>query len=315
MHLKPEHIRQAGFIAFCALAVVGASSVALAHERAAYDESSWFLDASAWDRLIGGLVLLTGMLYAIGLVRLRHTHLVSSWPPIAFGAGWLTLVIALLSPIDRWNALLFSVHMTQHELLMLVAAPLLVMSRAMVLMLWALPRRARRIVSDWLITSAVSRSWRALSGPFTVWLIHGLVLWAWHIPVLYEAALRSEAIHALQHASFFVTAALFWWALIYGRYGRMGYGLSVVYVFTTALHSGLLGALITFATHVWYPSYEESRALSGLTALEDQQIGGLVMWVPAGIVLMLVALALFSAWLGEVERRVRSAPAIRTTRG
>ena len=259
-----------------------------------------------WDPLIAGLLLVSGLLYTAGLVRTRRTALVSRWPPIAFAAGWLTLVAALLSPIHRLSSLLFSVHMTQHELLMLVAAPLMVMSRPMVVMLWALPRRARLRVGRWTRTSAVHRSWHALTGPFTVWVIHGAVLWAWHAPVLFEAALRNEAVHALQHTCFFLSAALFWWALTYGRYGRLGYGVAVVYVFTTALHTGLLGALMTFATRLWYPSYEGRTAAWGLTALEDQQVGGLLMWVPGGVVFMLVGLALFGAWLGEVDRRVRT---------
>lgn len=258
-----------------------------------------------WDPVVSGLLLVSGLLYAIGLFRMRRTALRSRWRPIAFAAGWLTLVLALLSPVHKLSALLFSVHMTQHELLMLVAPPLLVMSRPMVLMLWALPRGARLTIGAWTRTSVVSRSWHALTGPFTVWMLHGAVLWIWHIPTLYEAALASETVHVVQHTSFFLAAAFFWWALIYGRCGRMGYGISVAYVFTTAMHTGLLGALITLASQIWYPAYEGRTAPWGLTALEDQQVAGLVMWVPGGIVFTLVALALFAAWLGEAERRVQ----------
>ena len=263
--------------------------------------------AWTWDPLVVGLLSVSGLLYAIGLVRMRGTALVSHWPPIAFAAGWLTLVIALLSPVHKVSALLFSVHMTQHELLMLVAAPLLVMSRPMVLMLWALPPAARVRVGRWTRLHVINSSWHAMTGPSTVWILHGAVLWMWHIPQLFDAALASETVHAFQHASFFVTAALFWWALIYGRYGRMGYGISVAYTFTTAMHTGLLGALITLAGQAWYPSYQRRTAPWGLTALEDQQVAGLVMWVPGGIVFTLVGLALFAAWLGEAERRAQFA--------
>ena len=104
--------------------------------------------------------------------------------------------------------------------------------------------------------------------------------------------------------SFFGSAALFWWALVHGRFRRQGYGAAVVWVFTTSLHSGVLGALLTFAPRLWYPIYEERTGRFGLSALEDQQLAGLLMWVPAGFVFLLLGLALFAAWLGESERRV-----------
>jgi cytochrome c oxidase assembly factor CtaG len=103
---------------------------------------------------------------------------------------------------------------------------------------------------------------------------------------------------------FLGTALLFWWTLLHGRYGRMGYGVAVIYVFTTAVHTSILGALMTFAQNVWYPIYDGRTAAWHLTALQDQQIGGLVMWVPAGIVFILLGLALLAAWIGESDRRV-----------
>ena len=84
----------------------------------------------------------------------------------------------------------------------------------------------------------------------------------------------------------------------------MNYGLAVLYMLTTAIHSGLLGALITFARTVWYPAYEGKTEAWGLTALQDQQLGGLIMWVPACTIYIVAGLALFAAWLRESERRV-----------
>ena len=282
---------------------VRAPSVVLAHGTPSRHDRSAVLWTWSWDPLVLGILCMSGLLYGMGVLRMRGTGLAGGWRPMAFLSGWLTIVIALLSPVHQLSSVLFAVHMTQHELLMLVAAPLMVMSRPMVVILWALPRRVRLRAARWMSTRAVRRSWRALTGGLTAWLLHGAVLWMWHIPVLFEAALTTEAVHALQHASFFAVAMLFWWALIYGRYGRMGYGIAVAYVFTTALHTGLLGALITFAGQVWYLTYEGRTVLWGLTALEDQQIGGLIMWVPGGVVFTLVGLALFAAWLGEVEAR------------
>ena len=130
-----------------------------------------------------------------------------------------------------------------------------------------------------------------------------MALWVWHIPTLYEAALQSTGVHAVQHVSFLLTAALFWWGMMHGRYGRTGYGVAVLYVFLTAVHSSVLGALLTVAPSVWYSAYAATAAEWRIDALADQQLAGLLMWVPAGVIFIVFGLALFAAWLGESERR------------
>jgi cytochrome c oxidase assembly factor CtaG len=142
-----------------------------------------------------------------------------------------------------------------------------------------------------------------LTLPFVAWLIHAIALWTWHMPVLFEAVLHNELVHTAQHLSFLLSALLFWWALIHGRQGWMGYGAAVLYVFTTSLHSGLLGALLTFSRSVWYPSYLGLTNSWGLTPLEDQQLGGLIMWIPAGVLYAFAGLALVAGWLREAEAR------------
>jgi putative membrane protein len=229
---------------------------------------------------------------------------IREWEALAFATGWLALFVALVSPLDALGGVLFSAHMAQHEVLMLVAAPLVVLGRPLVVFLWALPARRREAVGRWTQRRWVSAGWRAVTGPLVVWAIHGVAIWLWHAPRLYEATLESDFVHALQHVSFFGSAALFWWALIHGRYGRFGYGAAVAYVFLTGLHSGVLGALITFAPSLWYPIYAARTSRWGLSPLEDQQLAGLLMWIPAGVVFLLLGLALFAAWLGEAERRV-----------
>jgi putative membrane protein len=144
-------------------------------------------------------------------------------------------------------------------------------------------------------------AWHFLTIPFVAWLIHALALWIWHIPTLFDAVLNNEAIHTLQHFSFFISALLFWWALIHGRQGLMGYGAAVLYVFTTSIHSGLLGAIITFSRALWFSSYSGLTDSWGLTALEDQQLGGLIMWIPASLVYIVAGLALFAGWLRESD--------------
>jgi putative membrane protein len=156
-----------------------------------------------------------------------------------------------------------------------------------------------------LTSPALTRAWRWVSAPFSILLLHGLVIWLWHLPALFEAALRSEAVHAAQHASFFMTACVFWWGILRGRYGRGGYGVAAAFVFATAMHTSVLGALLTVAGRLWYPLYVARGQPYAVDALEDQELAGLIMWVPAGVLLGLLALALFAAWLGEAGRQVR----------
>jgi putative membrane protein len=151
-----------------------------------------------------------------------------------------------------------------------------------------------------------------LTNPLAAWAIHAAALWVWHAPQLFEATLRRDLVHTLQHVCFLGSALLFWWALIHGPQGLMGYGTAVLYVFTTSVHSGVLGALITFARTVWYPAYTQTTASWGLTALEDQQLGGLIMWVPAGLVYIVAGLALCAGWMRESERRVLKREAAKT---
>ena len=154
----------------------------------------------------------------------------------------------------------------------------------------------------------LSKTWHVLTVPVVAWIVHAVALWTWHIPILFEAVLRNEWVHTAQHLSFLISALLFWWALINGPRGASGYGAAALYVFTTSLHSGLLGAFITFARTVWYPSYAGLTESWGLSPLEDQELGGLIMWIPAGLVYVFAGLLLFQGWLRESESRVREDP-------
>jgi cytochrome c oxidase assembly factor CtaG len=213
------------------------------------------------------------------------------------------MFIALVSPLHPWGEVLFSAHMTQHEILMLISAPLFVIGRPFIAAMWAVPREARRPIGSVFSSSGLKTAWRFVTVPFVAWAVHAAALWAWHIPFLFQATLRSDLVHTLQHTSFFLSALLFWWAIICGSKGLSSYGTGVLYLFTTSLHSGLLGVLLTLTSRVWYPAYSETTASWGLTPIEDQQLGGLIMWVPAGIVYIAAALIMFAGWLGESERR------------
>ena len=253
-------------------------------------------------------LIVTAWLFVQGTTRLWRKagtgHGIRYLEVAAFASGWLTLLIALISPLHAWGRVLFSAHMTQHEVLMLVAAPLLVLGRPLISFTWALPLSWSRAAGAFAKTAWLNSVWHFLTFPFVAWLLHALALWAWHIPKLFDAVLKFETVHTLQHLSFFLSALLFWWALIHGRQGLMGYGAAVLYVFTTSLHSGLLGAVITFSRAVWFPSYLGLTESWGLTPLEDQQLGGLIMWIPASLVYIFSGLALFAGWLRESEAQV-----------
>lgn len=225
------------------------------------------------------------------------------------------LAVALLSPLHEVSEELFSAHMVQHELLMVVAAPLLVLGRPSVIMLWALPLGGRQAMGRISRTSVVRRAWAVMSRPFDAWLFHALMIWVWHIPVLFQSTLKSEWMHALQHCSFIGSALLFWWVVIY-PHRNADLGLSIVSLFTTAIHTAVLGALITFARTPWYPDYGSGSAAWGITAVEDQQFAGLVMWIPASVAYLLAALIILRRWLRDSGQRVAhyERPILNTTR-
>lgn len=296
-------------------------AVALAH-GGGHDEPArprdWGELWRSWGTEIGVVVPLvaTSIWYVVGLRRMwakaGRGHGVSVREAACFGGGMFALAVALVSPLHPWGNVLFSAHMAQHEILMLVAAPLLVLGKPLVAFLTALPPDMARRASGWSKAAWWQAAWGLISNPFAAWLIHALVLWAWHIPVLFQATLESEVVHALQHASFLGSALLFWWAVVHGRRKAVGYGAAVLYMFTTAVHSGLLGALLTFAPNVWYAAYRDTTASWGLTALEDQQLGGLIMWVPACVVYIVAGRALFAGWLRSSEEQVRRQENLRT---
>lgn len=263
------------------------------------------------DPLSLPMVALSSVVYARGLGRLWRTAGVGSGirrrEALAFYAGQVSLLIALVSPVDRLSDVLFSAHMTQHEILLVVAPPLLVLGKPPLALAWALDPQPRSALLRWLNSPALTRLWRRLSAPLTILLVHGLVLWLWHIPSWFEAALRNEWIHAVQHASFLATAVVFWWGVTRGRYGRGGYGMASAFVFATAMHTSILGALLTVASRLWYPLYAQRGEPWGVDVVEDQRLAGLIMWIPAGVLLGVLALALFAAWLGESARRVKLA--------
>jgi cytochrome c oxidase assembly factor CtaG len=261
----------------------------------------WSLDPTVVVPLVLG-----GALYARGLRALWQRGgldaVVTRWRAAAYFGGLLALALALLSPLDVLAAALFSAHMVQHLILVLGVPPLLVLGEPLLPLLWALPLGwRRRLGRDWLHRPGLRRGWRMLAQPAAAVSLHALAIWTWHLPALYQAALASPALHAAEHLCFLGTALLFWWLVLAPRPDRGGYGGPILATLATAFQSGVLGILLTFASQPWYPAYAGTTAAWGLTPQVDQQLAGLIMWIPPATIYLLAVLALLGAWLGTAE--------------
>jgi putative membrane protein len=260
---------------------------------------------SAWhpEPLILGLLALAAVLYGRGRAHLgaRRRQMVRPANVVAFAGALLVLAVALASPLEVAAYSVFAAHMVQHLLLMLVVAPLLVCGRPVVVLSQAFPLRGRRLLIRVRTYRSVRAGIDALFHPVSIWVVGAVVLWAWHLPTLYEAALRSEALHALEHASLIATSA-FVWAVALGRARRsLAAPAASGLLFATALQSGALGAVLALAQRPLYPIHAAVAPSWGLTPLEDQQLAGGLMWVPPGLIYLVVIAALLARWLGSLE--------------
>ncbi|CAA9254465.1 MAG: hypothetical protein AVDCRST_MAG76-2461 [uncultured Acidimicrobiales bacterium] len=220
-----------------------------------------------------------------------------------FTAAVTTMAVALVSPLDAMSSALASAHMVQHLLLVLVAAPLLALSAPSGPLLRGSPRLIHHAVIRWRRRLKLDRArLRFLRAPVAASLLHAAALWFWHASVPYDSALRSHPVHLLEHASFLVTGVLFWGVVLGSRAaGRVSNGYAILLVFAMAMQSVILSLLLTFAPTPWYSGYATTTRAWGLAPLADQQLAGAIMWVPAGLVYLGVALALFAAWLNRSE--------------
>jgi cytochrome c oxidase assembly factor CtaG len=217
----------------------------------------------------------------------------------AFWTGWLVTALATTSPLHWLGERLFTAHMVEHELLMVVAAPLMAYARINGPLLWCVPSSFRRATGRFLNRPILAVPWRFISA----------ALWAWHVPPLYAQALENPAVHRLQHISFFATALLFWWVLLYGRgqdrSSRVRDGIAIGCLFITILHSGVLGALLTVSPRLWIPAQGAFAGEFGLSPLEDQQLAGILMWVPMGTLYTGAALFFAYRWLTANDTHTR----------
>lgn len=269
--------------ALIALLALVAAAPALAHGGHVHADApaGW-----TWDPWITLPLAATALLFAAGhralAARSGRGAAALGRRARLFAAGWLVLAAALVSPLHAAGERSFAAHMFEHELLMLVAAPLLVMAEPLAVLLWAFPPAPRRAIGRAVSHPAVAAPWLWLTAPVAATLLQAAALWLWHAPALFDLALASEGWHAAQHLSFLVTALLFWTAMLGHRHPAP---VAMLCLIATSIVSGALGALMAFAESPWYARYAAlGLAPFGLTPVEDQQLAGLLMWVPGGLV-------------------------------
>jgi len=254
-------------------------------------------------------LLISALLFALGWRRLyaRSSHGAGALKrrALLFGLGWLTLAGTVVSPLHEAGGQSFTAHMLEHELMMLAAAPLLVASEPLAVMLWAFPSGARRPLGAASKSGWVAGPWKTLTDPIVATIAQAFALWVWHAPVLFDLALEHEGWHVAQHLSFLVSALLFWSAMLHRRAGK---GLAAGCLFATSIVGGALGAFMAFSESPWYAPYAAlGLAPFGLTPAEDQQMAGLLMWIPGGMVHALFALALIGTMLRAQPREALDA--------
>lgn len=226
----------------------------------------------------------------------------SPWRQRSYVGALVALLVALVSPLDALSGTLASAHMVQHVLLVVVTGPLLAWSAPGAAIVRGLPPRLRA----WNRAARAGAGLdagrlRATRAPLLRWLAYVVVLWLWHAAALYGAAVEHELVHVLEHVTFLGSAWLVWSVILGPARVRVSPGLAVLGVFALALQGVFLSALLTFARTPWYEPYVETAPAWGVDALEDQQLAGVVMWVPAGLVHVAIGIALLAAWLREVE--------------
>jgi cytochrome c oxidase assembly factor CtaG len=286
------------FLVALAVAITAAAlapAAAYAHEG---HERALTLAAWTWyPSVILGIVALLGLyLYRLGRLADSERAAVPRWRVALFLAGLATIFLTLESPLDLGgDEYLFTFHMAQHQFLMMLAPPLLLLGTPTVMLRPLLERRALGAAAGVLTFAPVA------------FLLFNGSLWAWHTPALYEAALEHANVHLLQHLTFLVTAVLFWWPVVglassAGRGTSLPIGARMVYLGLAIASDSFLAAIITFSPRVLYPFYEQDQRLWGISALADQQMGGALMWVMDGMGFFLALSVLFFALLEEEER-------------
>jgi cytochrome c oxidase assembly factor CtaG len=274
---------------------IGVSAPALAHD------SHQHAGAPGWtfDPMVTLPLAILLLLFLVGRHRLAARSKVDRKRPWLFLGGWLVLILSLVSPLHQGGERSFTLHMIEHELIMLVSTLLLAASHAGGVLAWGLPAPFRQSLGGaW--KAPLASLWRRLTEPVTATILQAVVMWAWHAPALFNRTLESQEWHVAQHLSFILSSLIFWTAMLDTR--RNSYLVSAACLFVTSLVEGALGALMALSLSPWYSAYA-AMGMSGigLDPTSDQQLAGLIMWIPGGIVHGGAALGLLYHWLKSSE--------------
>lgn len=269
---------------------------ASAHEGHEHEAIGWTLTPSVTVPLLFALLC-----YAVGFVRLwrraERGRPALRRDAAVFALGWFGLAGALVTPLHEAGERSFAMHMIEHEIIMLVAALFLVLARPGPVFLWAFPTPVRGALASagrWPL-------WRMLTDPFVATTLQALAIIVWHVPWLFDLTLRSDGWHIAQHLSFIASALLFWWAMVHGRTRPL---VSAACLFVTSMIGGGLGALMALSNSPWFPTYAAlGLTPAGFTPEQDQQLAGLIMWVPGGAWHLAAALYFLQRALRQGEER------------
>jgi putative membrane protein len=261
-----------------------------------------------FDPVVGSGLILAGVAWLLLVARVGRVHPDHPVPlrrTAAFLGGLFAIAIALLSGIERYDTTLFSIHMVQHLLLMLVAAPLLALSAPVTQLLRAAPPAWRRRIVAGLHSGPVS----VLGHPVVAWVAFTLVLWVSHFSPVFDVALENQLVHETEHAAFLGAGLLFWWPVVGADPARrrLSYPVRALYLLLQMPPSSFLGMLITFANAPLYPHYATLGSPYGMDPLADQQLAGGIMWLAGDVVFIGAILLVVAAWMRHEERDTSAA--------
>ncbi len=257
--------------------------------------------------VIGLLVGAIGYYLALRQLHLSARRIPPTWQIACYYGGLVTIAIALLGPVDTFNDELFFMHMIQHLSLMEIAAPLVLLGRPVQVVLRAISvKRSGPVLKTVLRPRWVRTTLTVLTAPLLATMAYNFNLGMWHIPAFYDAALRNETIHEIEHMMFFGFALLFWWPMIdpVPRHHKMPKHWAMVAVFITMVVGIAIGAILTLSPGVIYPYYLTTAKPWGLTPMTDQQLGGVIMWVGGGFIYLLILIGLLISALGLEDESV-----------
>lgn len=278
-------------------------------ERDLIDSLGEFVFAWDFSSPPAVLLLLLAGAYIAGSIRLsmRSKADRSFWAKVAASlTGFALLAVALAGPFDFYSGELFAAHMSQHIVIAMLAAPLLLIARPMPAYIWALPRSLRTGAGTALTdTGFVVRTLRLLTRPAVALPLFTGTLYGWHIPAAYNASLENEWLHLFMHFTMFASAILFWWPIVGPPpvRTRLSYPQRIVYLLFAVTPTALLAAFITLSNSVIFEFYLDSPGHFNWSPTEDQRVGGLLMWIPGNFVYLTTMTVLFFRWFAEEERK------------